>query len=160
VPEAMAQRRCGRPTGFSLIELLLVLSIVLVAAAIAAPRYASATARYRSELVARRVVAELTLARARAQHTGRSVAVTLDAADGRLAIVGIDPLDPNLASYTVALGDEPYRATVLSADFGGDDTVRFDGYGEPDSGGLVRLTVGGVMTRVVLEAQSGKAVIQ
>src|SRR5204863_23675 len=55
---------------FSLIEITLVLMVMGVLAALAVPRYASALARYRADAAARRIVADLDLARTTARSSG------------------------------------------------------------------------------------------
>jgi hypothetical protein len=40
------------------------------------------------------------------------------------------------------LQQDPYRAVITTAAFGGDATLIFDGYGTPDSSGIVIVTVG------------------
>ncbi len=57
----------------------------------------------------------------------------------------------------MTLSDAPYYAQLVSAAFGGDEVVTFDGYGLPDSGGTVVVGVGGVTRNVVLDGQSGLA---
>lgn len=64
---------------FSLVELLIVLVIVGIAAAIAAPRYGGATERYRARLAAQRLGEELRAAGERARVTQSRVQITLDA---------------------------------------------------------------------------------
>ena len=58
-------RRCGG--GFSLLELVVVMVIVAILAAIATPRYGKAVARYRTASAARKIAADLTFARKRAR---------------------------------------------------------------------------------------------
>ena len=59
-------------SGFTLIELVMVLAIIGLITAIAAPRYAASLARYRAESAARRVAADLALARREAAASSSS----------------------------------------------------------------------------------------
>ena len=64
------------------------------------------------------------------------------------------------ADYAVDLSAEPYEAKILSADFGGDATLVFDGYGMPDSGGTVQVQVGENVRTVVFAANTWEATVQ
>ena len=145
-----------RQAGFSLVELVLVALIISVVAAIAVPRYANALARYRADAAARRVAADLQLARAEARSAGAARTLTFDVAAGALTINDVRPLNRGPGTtYRVLFGDEPYRAVLVTPDFGGDPAVTFDGYGNPDSGGSVWVRSGNSQRRVALSATTG-----
>ena len=127
--------------GFSLLELVLVLAIMTTMSAIAVPRYAVSLARYRIDAAAKRVKAELSLARKTAKITG--AALTVDVSD-----------------YQAILSESPYRALIVSADFDGDEEIVFDGYGVPDSGGTVTVQVGIMQRTVVVDADTGRSTLQ
>ena len=132
----------SRPTsGFSLLELVLVLAIMTTLSTVAVPRYAVSLARYRADAAAKRVKAELSLARRTAKITGASL--TVDVSD-----------------YQEILSESPYRAVIVSADFDGDEDVVFDGYGIPDSGGTVTVRVGIIQRTVLVDADTGRSTVQ
>ena len=149
----------ARPA-FSLGELVLVLAIIATLALIAAPRFANATARYRCELAAGRIVADLTLARSQAK--GRSLAhtVAFDAATNSYRIFDGTEIALAEAVEAVPLDEPPYQAAITSVVFGADDEVVFDGYGVPDSGGTVVVRVGGFEHTVQLDPDTGEAGVQ
>jgi len=146
--------------GFSLLELALVMAVVAVLAAIAAPHYGRATARYRARVAAKRVAADLELAARAARTAGASRTVTFAAGIDTYSIAGIPAIDDPSADYRVVLSDRPYRAKLLSADFGGDAKLVFNGYGMPDSGGTVKVQVGETVKTVLFDADAAKATIQ
>ena len=146
--------------GFSLFELALILAIVAVIAAIAAPRYATSVARYRAEAAATRMAADLSLARSRARATSASQAVVFTIRSSEYSLPGAPDLKNSASEYRVVLSEAPYQARLVSADFGGDTQVVFDGYGVPDSGGSVVLRVGAIQRVVVLDGHSGRATVQ
>lgn len=145
----------NRP-GFSLVELVMVMAILAVMAAIAIPRYAQAAARYRAALAAHRVVVDLALARDRARSSSTSRTITFDLAAHRYSMVhGLTAAIEAVVELDLA----PYAVTIESADFGGDAVVKFNGYGQPDSGGVVQVRCGDTWRSVVLDAASGEAVV-
>jgi prepilin-type N-terminal cleavage/methylation domain-containing protein len=156
-----ARRRLSHPGqtrhGVTLIELVTVLAIIVVVASMAAPRYADSLARYRADAAARRIVADLTLARTDARVTSRSRSVLFDIGRHEVQIPGVGHLDRTLPDYVTALGEPPYQVRIVSADFGGVPVVVFDGYGGPSSGGQVVVRCGSIERIVVVEAETGLA---
>lgn len=150
-----------RPSrAMTLFELVMVLAIVAVLGAIAAPRYANAVANHRSAAAAWRIAADLELARRTARASRQTQSVTFDLADNQVRIPGAGNLSDSSANYVTKLADEPYRAELVSADLGGDAEVIFDGYGVPDSGGTIVVQHAGVQQTIVLNAYSGRAEVQ
>jgi type IV fimbrial biogenesis protein FimT len=154
-------RSLRRGPGFSLIELVLVMTIIYILAAIAVPKYAGALARYRADAAARRVVTDLDFARQRARASSASITVRMRAQNDIVKVFDVrDPDDANNDNTITRLSNSPYLADVTAVDFGGDNLIVFDGYGAPDSGGTAVVTVGSVSRTIVLDADSGKAVVQ
>jgi prepilin-type N-terminal cleavage/methylation domain-containing protein len=158
VPGGGKIRLARPPAAFSLLELVMVVAILAVAAAIAAPRYAQATARYRCRVAARRIAEDLALASRSARTAGAARTVTFSSAGGAYTIAGLPDFRNPAADYRVDLAGEPYCARLLSARFaGGGPVVVFDGYGTADSDGTVDVQVGGAACTVVFSAVTGKA---
>ena len=63
------------------------------------------------------------------------------------------------ASGVVDLSVDPYVATILSADFGDDSVIVFDGFGLPDSGGSVVVQVANHKKTIAVDAQTGKPTV-
>jgi prepilin-type N-terminal cleavage/methylation domain-containing protein len=144
--------------GFTLFELLVVISVSAVMAAITVPRYASATARYRANFAAKRIAADLELAAATARNASGPRTVKFKA-DGTYSIDSTTDLDRRSNTYHVRLDLEPYSATALKADFASRSFVVFDGYGTPDTDGAVWVQVGSVERKVSLDS-TGKASVE
>ncbi len=145
----------------TLIEMLVVLVIMAVLAAVAVPRFGSADARHRVDVAARRVVADLELARQRARAASGYRSVVFDPAGALYRLPGVPHPDRPGSSddYTVELGRAPYGASIIAVDFGGDATIVFDGFGTPDSGGGVTIRVGGYTRTVTVDPQTGNATV-
>jgi len=146
--------------GFSILELVLVLAIMTTVAAMAAPRYAAPTARYRADLAARRIAHDLELARATAKAKGATQKTRLRHSSHEVQLYDAAALDPHMPTYLTHLSDSPYFADITSSDFGGDNKVIFDGWGLPDSGGAAVLTVGSETRTITVDPNTGKASIQ
>ena len=139
---------------------MLILGIIATVAAIAAPRYANALTNYHADAIARRIAADLDRARATAQATSARVTVNFEVAANRYGIPAVPSLNNPAVPVRVELGQDPYNARLLGANFGGDGAVEFDGYGAPDTGGWVIVACGSSQRTVVLDLQSGIASAQ
>jgi prepilin-type N-terminal cleavage/methylation domain-containing protein len=141
-------------SAFSLFELIVVLVILALLGCIAVPRFSHAAARQRASAAAKRVAADLRMARHRAVHGSEGTKVAFSR-EG-YAISGVRGLDRSTGTYTVDLGADPYGARIVAVDFGGDAEITFDVYGTPDSEGQVVLAVGKWHKTVTLAAETGK----
>jgi len=145
--------RDGR--AFTLVELLCVMIIFALMVGMAVPRFAGFLAVERAEATVRRVTADLALAQRRAAYKSMGVTVTFDLAANSYRVAGMDHPDHPGQPYIVPLGAEPYGATLVSANLGGDAALTFNGYGNPDSGGTIVITVGGRTKTITVDATAG-----
>ena len=145
---------------FSLLELAMVLFIMGVIVAIAMPRYANSLASYRATLAARRIAADLALARQTAWATGASRVATFTQASSRYQLVGASSLERTTAPYVVDLAAGPYCATLQAVSLGGATSITFDGYGFPDRGGQIVVQSGSSRKTVVIDPATGNATLQ
>ena len=153
-------RRRKTPGGFSLVELVLVLTIVVVVAAIAIPRYSGWQFRYRAEAAARRIEADLTFARTRAKAGSASQFVVFDVDAETYHMPGVADIDRPGSDYEVDLSLGPYHAALISADFGGSAKLMFDGYGSPSSAGTIVVRSGDITKTITLYAGTAEIVIE
>jgi prepilin-type N-terminal cleavage/methylation domain-containing protein len=150
-----------RSSGFTLTELVIVLLVLGILAATAAPKYFDSLARFRAEAAAKRIAGDLQLARRNAISKSASQSVQFNSPGAnQYRLLNFDdphrPGDP----YVVNLALDPFACGITSASFGGDATVVFSGFGRPDSGGTVTVQSGQHQCTVTLDADSGKVVVQ
>ena len=154
-----ATSRHDRP-GLTLLDLVVALLIMAVLASIAMPRYASSIASYRADAAAKRIAADLALAQRQAKISSSPQPVDFFPSTNKYSLSGVKDLDRPQSTYSVDLAAPPYRATLVSANFGGDGRVVFDIYGTPDTGGQVVVAVGTWQKTIVVNRETGRAAIQ
>lgn len=148
-------------SGFTLVELVMVLAIAAVVAAMAAPRWGRSMARWQVDAAARRLAADLAWAQSRARVTSSRQTVNFNVTSGQYQLVGVPDPDHPANTYTVSLGQAPYRCAIVSAapaDTNGN--VTFDGYGTPSAGGTIVLQCGDFQRVVQVNAAAGIIVLQ
>lgn len=134
----------------------MVMVILAIFGIIAVPRYAAFTATEQLEGAARRITADLSLAQRQAKRSSASQTVTFDVTKSRYQLVGMKHPDHPDLPFEIGVGDEPYRARIVSASFGGDATLIYDGFGKPDSGGQVVIAVGAYQKTILVDAGTGQ----
>ena len=142
--------------GFTLIEVVIVLTILAIVSGIAVPRLTNAQARYRADGAAARIMADLAFAQRQARFASERRRIDFDLTLSKYTLVRVSAEESDTILEVVKLAEEPYLATIVSAAFDGDATIRFDGYGMPDSGGSVIVQVGTSQRTVSIAADSGK----
>ncbi|MCA9048511.1 MAG: GspH/FimT family pseudopilin [Planctomycetaceae bacterium] len=144
---------------FSLMDVVAATLIVGILAAVAVPRLQSSMSAYRVESAARRVAADLELARRHARSTGAAETVTFDLTGHRYSFSGV--IDPQLPSavYGTILSDPPYQSRLLKVDFNSSSSVTFDGYGFPSADGSIVLQCGQSVSRIRLNQTTGHVTI-
>jgi prepilin-type N-terminal cleavage/methylation domain-containing protein len=147
--------RRPRRAGFTLVEALIVVVIVGVFAAIAAPRFADASHRYRARLSAQVLAREIERVAALARASRTEHRVTFDTANDTCKVIRIS--DGRTLSV-LALGQEQ-DATIHSVHFNGSAKLTLDGYGQPSSGGTVVTQAGGWYAALSVEAETGQVLV-
>lgn len=135
----------------SLAELLIVLAIMGVFAALAAPRYAASAQRRRFQSAALRIQSDVALARESARATSSPRTLRFSTTENSYQLVGGNALNGGRGG-SVQLDEPPYQAMLSHADFGGAPDLTFDGYGRILESGEVRLRIGAMRARIVFTA--------
>jgi prepilin-type N-terminal cleavage/methylation domain-containing protein len=147
-----ANRRVTR--AFSLVELALVIAIIGVLSAVAIPRLGNSIALYSVEGAARRIAADLKLARRHAMMT--STSQTFRTEGTGYSLIGMSHLDHPNQEYRVNLDQDCHGAAWVSVDVGGDQDLVFNMYGVPDSAAKLIIRVGDYKRTITVAGETGR----
>ena len=168
MPRRRLQHHSSPSSAFTLIELVIVMAILAVVGSIALPRYANSVSIHRVDATARRIAADLSFTQRRARIGSSTLKISFDPAHAKYTIANaagtrvgynLRAAEEAGASGVVDLSVDPYVATILSADFGDDSVIVFDGFGRPDSGGSVVVQVANHKKTIAVDAQTGKPAV-
>ncbi|MCH7886096.1 MAG: hypothetical protein IIC01_12725 [Planctomycetes bacterium] len=135
----------------------MVFVIMATLVSMAAPRFSNSIALQRVEAAARRIVVDLALAQRQARSSNASQTVRFTTGTHEYSLVGMSHPDHLGLEYKVLLSEDPYGASIVSANFGGDAELIFDVFGVPDSGGSVVIQVGNHVRTVTVDPVTGRA---
>ncbi len=158
----------NRPRGVTLVDLVITVLIVGILSAVAARRFVSASARVRSEAVARRIAGDLNYAQRTAILNSCQATITFTLSPFSYQMTNVaHPYHPG-QQYACALGELDSSVTVSTAAFNGAANLAFNAYGRPLAGSpLGALTSGSIVVQmdgeassVVIDSASGEAKVQ
>lgn len=152
--------RLRKNGGVSLLELVLVLSILAVISAIAMPRFAGAIQNATLDQMSRRVAMDLRVAQSNAIRLQRQQDVLYETVANRYTLAGMTHPDRRTQAYVISITELSGGSVQLSsANFNG-STCSFDRYGSPLVPGTVVLSLGIQTKTVRVAAGSGRITIE
>lgn len=145
-----------RATGFSLLELILVLAIIAITASIALSRFSASSRQQGLDAAARRLAADLELARQKAVALGTARTVTFDKVNATYTLDGLPSLDDTSRVYSVVMKMPPYSAAFRAVDLdgAGGSVLTFDPHGRP----VLASGATNDALKVVLSAGTGRTI--
>ncbi|MEQ8770661.1 MAG: prepilin-type N-terminal cleavage/methylation domain-containing protein [Phycisphaerales bacterium] len=143
---------------FSLIELVIVVALIGIIAAIAAPRYGQAATRYRVKLAAGRVAEELRFASEQARALESRVVANVDTVAEQLSVSPADGARAGEVLSRLDLSRAPYEANILTSLRGvTPGSPAFDARGLADADAEVAIMAGTLYA--VVRVQQGSGVV-
>lgn len=134
----------SRSTGFSLVELVVVVFVLGTIAAIAAPRFGYASSSYRLESAVKKIETDLDFALRTARARSTTIEFSFDPDTDRYTLVGVrDPQNPKI-DLSVDLSELPYGVDISDVRFSGADSkvLVITGHGTFVNQGVVRIGLG------------------
>jgi prepilin-type N-terminal cleavage/methylation domain-containing protein len=168
-------------SGYTLIEVAIVMLVMSILAAVAAPRYLEATNRFRVEAAAKRIAADLNLVRENANSKGGTADgewVTFDDNQDNYRLWSNPDIDRPGSEYWVHLQKTAYPVDLVHAKFTNANgytswsTLKYDMHGCAKSGsppgfpdapltsGQIVVQSGSEQRTVVISPVTGKASVQ
>jgi type II secretory pathway pseudopilin PulG len=146
---------------FTIVELLVVLMIMGIVAATAAPTFHRSLQYHRLESAARRVKLDLEQARYMARMMSEEQSLTFSSLTSPSYTLssGTRGLKSTGQTYIVDLTDAPYELASVRIDFGGPAEITFDGFGTASVGGTIELELGEESRIVSVEQTTGQITI-
>jgi prepilin-type N-terminal cleavage/methylation domain-containing protein len=153
-PPRPLPRRCA----FTFLELVVVMLILGIMAAVAVPTFSDSLMYHRVESAARRAKADLEQLRQTARRTSRTQALTFGESSYTLP-PDVPGLGQATESYTVDFMQPPYQLNSVTIDFDDSPTLSFDGHGMPSLGGSFVFQAGDYVRTIELDGNTGEITI-
>lgn len=157
---AKYSRICHRDKGFTLIEILIVVIILAIAAAIAIPRMGSAGAM-QMRAAADMIAADLEYAKSMATSRQADYTVIFNTSAESYQIEDAS----GVINHPVKVGSQFIinfsadsrldEVDITNVNFNSTSQVQFDRLGSPDNAGTITLQAGGVSATITVEAVTG-----
>ena len=136
----MNQRMFDRSGGFTLIELMIAVAILTIAASLAIPEFLRWHAQSRLRQATSEIATQLVLARMAAMNRNKAVDVTVQVAGGLVHLSAAVSATPPAIGATI-IKDKTFPAQVSSI-IGSPATVSFSSLGTKTSGGTGTQSIG------------------
>jgi type II secretory pathway pseudopilin PulG len=152
--------------GYTYIELIWTMLIIGIVSAGAVSRWGVSVQRYRADAAARRIAQDIQLTQASARKSGTNQTIAFDPDAEAYRVSGQLNLERRTGTYGVILTEEPYECVITSAAFNSngtsdaeDQSLVFDRFGRPDSGGSVVINAGGFSRTITVNAVTGQVTL-
>ena len=156
---AKCSRICHRDKGFTLVEILIVVIILAIAAAIAIPRMGSAGAM-QMRAAADMIAADLEYAKSMATSRQADYTVIFNTSTESYQIEdasGVINHPVKVGQFIVNFSADSRldEVDITNVNFNSTSQVQFDRLGSPDNAGTVTLQAGGATATITVEAETG-----
>lgn len=148
------------PTGFTLIEVVLVVAILGLFAALALPRFTSSTPAFRASLAAQTLAADLELLQSSARARSSSASLTLSSDGSSYTLTGLaNPGQSSPLTRTIRLSDAPFFSSLDTTSLPS-TTLTFDPTGLPSHSLTLILRSGNTHRQILITRLSNSILLQ
>lgn len=137
---------------YTLVELVIVLMIVGILAAVAAPKYSKAMTSFRLQAVADRIAGDIRYAKRMAQQKSSTQLVVFDPSTDSYSLTSVTDMNRRGRTHQFSLTDLEYECDLVSADFGGSSTLTFSIFGRPTNSGTVVVSCAGTSATLTVDS--------
>ena len=141
----------GQRNAFTLIELTIVLLIVAIMAAVAAPKYSQSLASFRLKAITQRIAGDIRHARRLAQQNSAPQTIVFDVPTNSYSLVGVTHTDHRSQTYQFFLASTEYECELVSANFNGSALLTFNVYGRPANTGSLVVRCGAISQTLTVD---------
>lgn len=146
-------------TAFTLIELMLVVAIIAIFAAMVLPRVSTTTPAFRASLAAQALAADMELLRTSARARGTSTTLTISADGSTYTLTGLArPGQSTSYNRTIRLSDGPFFSAVDPTTIPS-SPITFSADGTPSQSLVFRIISKGHTKTLTLSRQSSSITI-
>lgn len=143
--------------GFTLAELVVVMTIMATLAAIAVPRFAAADARFRADGAANQIADAIRDAATQARSRSATVRIRANAAGDNFNAGFVSPLEYIALFQTNA---RPFNADLTRVDFANAGSrLDINGFGEFSTSSILAVRVGAQTRTIMVDAASGTVTV-
>ncbi len=139
---AMHNQSHAQRNGFSLIELVIVVSIMAVVAAIAVPRFTDASSGRRLQAAKNAIIHDIERAKIRARATSTNHVIQFYPDRETYIITEGDTVSEDAIILARNLSDEPLNIQIQATNLSGDNNATITPYGDLTPGVRIRITDG------------------
>lgn len=143
-------------SAFSLMELIIVMMIVAILAAVGTPRLFDSLKFHHVESATKRIVLDIEQARQRAVSTSTVQTVQFTPASHSYSLPGVPHPDHPSVAYSVELSAAPYFVSLSLVDFQGGTDLQLDHYGTADKDGQIIVSSGSHQRTITVTAATGE----
>lgn len=160
-PNHSAMRRADsvsprRGTAFTIIELVIVSSIIAVVSSMAILGYSRALAAYRVDMAARQFSADVTFMRSMARTTSQPRSMSFFLKGNQYTIMRSNGVGSWIGDQpSVSISDAPYKCKLVSVTYVGGSSLASDGFGNLKGGAVIKISSGQQTRTLTVNSPSG-----
>ena len=144
---------------FTLLELVVVITIITILSAMAVPRFAASLNVQRAAAAAERVAQDLQYAQQFARQHAAAVTIRFAPAANRYTLEGVPDLNHPESLFITDLATPPLQAELRGVTLTTGTTLTYNGFGLTTSKGSIAVACGAVLRTVVVAPPDGHATV-